>query len=79
MQFITSWEQKGIIKGRSEGHIKGELIALRETLLDLLRVKFSEVPSTIAQQVEAISSNVKIYPILVIGQKGPLKSREKTL
>jgi len=60
MQFITSWEQKGIIKGR----VEGELIARRETLLDLLREKFGEVPSTIVQQVEAISAKEKLEEFL---------------
>jgi hypothetical protein len=68
MQFITSWERQGIIKGRvegrNEGRAEGELIARRETLLDLLLEKFGEVPSTVAQQVEAISSKEELEPLL---------------
>ena len=68
MQFITSWEQKGIIKGRAEGRVEGrvegELIARRETLLALLRGKFGEVPSTIVEQVEATSSKEKLEDLL---------------
>ena len=56
MQFITSWERQGIIKG--------ELIARRETLLDLLQEKFGEVPSTVAQQIEVISSKEELEPLL---------------
>ena len=60
MQFITSWERQGIIKGRAEG----ELLARRETLLDLLQEKFGELPSIVAQQVEAISSKEELEPLL---------------
>ena len=56
MQFITSWERQGIIKGRAEG----ALMALRETLLLQLQEKFGEVPSTAVQQVEAISSKKEL-------------------
>ena len=56
MEFITSWERKG----RTEG----ALIARRETLLDLLQEKFGEVPSTIVQQVEAISSKEELEQLL---------------
>jgi len=52
MQFVTSWQRKG------------ELIARRETLLDLLQEKFGGVPSTVAQQVEAISSKEELEQLL---------------
>ena len=64
MQFITSWERKGIIKGEHQGIIKGELTARRETLLLQLQEKFSEVPSTVVQQVEAISSKDELEQLL---------------
>jgi len=52
MEFITSWERKGA------------LIARRETLLDLLKEKFVEVPSTVVQQVEAIASKGELEELL---------------
>ena len=64
MQFITSWERQGVIKGERQGITKGELIALRKTLLDLSQEKFGEVPSTVAQQVEAISSKEELEQLL---------------
>ena len=60
MQFITSWERQGIIKGRTEG----ELIGRREALLLQLQEKFGEVPSTVALQVEAISSKEELEQLL---------------
>ena len=56
MQFITSWERKGIIKGA--------LTARRETLLDLMQEKFHDVPATVTQQVEAISSKDELEQLL---------------
>jgi len=56
MQFITSWERKG--------RVEGALIALRKALFDLLQEKFSEVPSTVVQQVEAISSKEVLEQLL---------------
>jgi len=52
MQFITSWERKGA------------LIARRETLLLLLQEKFGQVPSTVVQQVKAISSKEEFEHLL---------------
>jgi len=52
MQFITSWERKGA------------LIALRKALSLQLQEKFSEVPSTVVQQVEAISSQEELEGLL---------------
>ncbi len=60
MQFITSWERQGIIKGRAEE----ALIARRETLLLQLQEKFGEVPSTAKKQVEAISSKKELEQLL---------------
>jgi len=80
MQFITSWERKGIIEGRAEGRVEGRaeeraegrvegraegaLIARRETLLALLQEKFGQVPSTAVQQVAAISSKEELELLL---------------
>ena len=64
MQFITSWERQGIIKGRAEGRTEEALIARRETLLLQLQEKFGEVPLTAVQQVEAISSKEEFEQLL---------------
>jgi len=64
MQFITSWERKGIIKGQEEGRVEGALIALRKALFLQLQEKFGEVPSTVIQQVEAISAQEELEQLL---------------
>jgi hypothetical protein len=60
MEFITSWERKGIVKGLAQG----ELQARREILLRQLRVKFGEVPDTTVQQVENISFKEELDRLL---------------
>jgi len=52
MQFITSWERKGA------------LIALRKALFLQLQEKFGEVPSTVIEQVEAISAQEELKQLL---------------
>ena len=52
MRFITSWERKG------------ELKALREILLRLLKVKFDEVPPAVAQRVIAIDKTEELDRLL---------------
>ena len=52
MEFITSWERKGIERGRTEE----ALASRRDTLLEQLQEKFGDVPQTTVQQIEAILS-----------------------
>jgi hypothetical protein len=49
MQLTTSWEQKGIVKGRQEGQ--------SNTILRLLHRKFGSLPSAISQQVKSLEPN----------------------
>jgi len=72
MEFITSWERKGIEKGRVEGIEKGRAEGIekgraeeaRETLLEQLREKFDSVPETTTQRVQAISSVEELRRLL---------------
>ena len=48
MEFITSWERKGIEQGRTQ--------EARDTLLELLQEKFGTIPETTVQRVQSISS-----------------------
>jgi len=52
MQFMTSWERKGLIQGR------------RDTLLEQLQEKFGSVPETTVQHVQAISSIEELRRLL---------------
>jgi len=52
MRFITSWERKG------------ELKALREILLRLLKVKFDDIPPAVAQRVITIDKTEELDRLL---------------
>jgi len=56
MQFITSWERKGIEQGIEQGRAEEAVRSRQEALLDLLQEKFGSLPQTAVQQVETISS-----------------------
>jgi hypothetical protein len=53
MQITTSWEQKGIVKGRQEGRQEEKLAIV----LRLLNRKLSSLPSAIAQQIKSLEPN----------------------
>ena len=52
MQFITSWERKGLEQGLAEGLLRSR----REVLLYQLNEKFGTLPQSISQQVQTIAS-----------------------
>lgn len=60
MEFITSWERKGLAKGRVEGALE----ALHGALLMQLREKFGQIPQTIEKNVQAIESTEKLSRLL---------------
>jgi predicted transposase YdaD len=49
MEITTSWEQKGILKGRQEGQ--------GNTILRLLNRKLGTLPSAIATQIKSLEPN----------------------
>ncbi|MBL8230185.1 MAG: Rpn family recombination-promoting nuclease/putative transposase [Bryobacterales bacterium] len=64
MEYVTTWERRGIAKGfeqgRSEGIQQGrseaQLETLREVLLDLLNSRFGKPSSDLAARVNALAS-----------------------
>ena len=64
MEIVTSWELKGIEKGRVEGRVEGRMQGRmqgrieerQEMLLDLLAAKFGPVSSTVSERVRSIGS-----------------------
>ncbi len=52
MELITDWERKGRREGRKEGRQEGELAVL----MRLLRHRFGELPRSLEQQINALSS-----------------------
>ena len=52
MQLTTSWEQRGIAKGRQEGLLEGRI----STILRQLNRKFGTLDSAISDQISALNS-----------------------
>lgn len=52
MELTTSWEQKGIVKGRQEGQKEGQVA----TILRLLNRKFGTLPNAIALSIQSLES-----------------------
>ena len=64
MEFITSWERKGLAKGLAEGRVEGALVALRGALIMQLQEKFEQIPQAIEKNVQSIESTEKLSRLL---------------
>ena len=56
MQLTTSWEQRGIAKGRQEGRQEGLFEGQVSTILRLLNRKFGTLDSAISDKISALNS-----------------------
>ena len=56
MQLTTSWEQRGIAKGRQEGRQEGLFEGRISTILRLLNRKFGSLDSAITDKISALNS-----------------------
>ncbi|MGL5940105.1 MAG: DUF4351 domain-containing protein [Waterburya sp.] len=53
MEITTSWEQKGIVKGREEGQKEGQVA----TILRQLNRKLGNLPEDLAFQIKSLESS----------------------
>ncbi|MBM3725592.1 MAG: flagellar assembly protein H [Acidobacteria bacterium] len=71
LNYVTSWEEKGIAigrkegleAGRQEGRLEGRqegLAALRETAVAVVSARFGEVPARLAKRIRALKSSEEI-------------------
>jgi Putative transposase, YhgA-like len=56
VEYVTSWERKGIEQGRQEGREQGALEALREVLRDILSTRFGATAESVMTRVGVIDS-----------------------
>jgi flagellar biosynthesis/type III secretory pathway protein FliH len=60
VEYVTSWERKGIQigleKGRQEGRQEGAVEALRSVLLDVLATRFGACGESVASRIRRIDS-----------------------
>ena len=60
MEYVTSWERKGIAlgleQGLQQGRLAGQLEALQTVLLDLLAWRFGTIEGSVKLRVATIGS-----------------------
>jgi flagellar biosynthesis/type III secretory pathway protein FliH len=54
MEFITSFERRGIEQGREEGREEGMRRSTCEAVLEILTVRFGGIPDEVAQALDRI-------------------------
>lgn len=52
VEYVTSWEQRGIAKGLEKGRVE----ALREILLDVLNTRFASVDAGVVARIQHMDS-----------------------
>jgi hypothetical protein len=60
MPYITSVERHGIKKGIRQGMAEGQLLTLREAILDLMEARFGAVPRALRERVSAETNLEKL-------------------
>ena len=60
VEYVTSWEERGMMKGRvegrMEGRMEGRIEALREMLLDVLTTRFGTLDATVVARIGQMHS-----------------------
>lgn len=51
MEYITTWERRGIERGREEGKLE----AVREKIVELLEVRFGSIPTSVGEALSSIA------------------------
>ena len=64
MEYVTSWERKGIEKGLQQGRREGRQEAMREMLLEILATKFGPPAESVAMRVRELESTCGTLPIV---------------
>lgn len=60
MTLAQAYRQEGEAKGRQEGRQEGRLISLRETILEVLKLRFDSVPEGIGEAIDEQSDEAKL-------------------
>jgi hypothetical protein len=72
--------QKGIEKGLEKGLLQGELKSLREALLEVLHVRFGDLPPSLVVSINAMADPAALKRLLKLGVTSPSpEAFEKTL
>jgi hypothetical protein len=57
-------EAEGHVRGEAEGRARGELKGLQEAVVDVLEVRFGEVPYSVRERLAEISETLRIQRLL---------------
>jgi hypothetical protein len=55
MTYITSIEEVGIEKGRTQGRMEGRVAGLREGIVGMLDLKFGEAAASLIAEIQGIT------------------------
>src|SRR5207302_492143 len=50
-----TWEQELLAKGEAQGEARGQLLAYRQILRDLLEVRFGPLPEALVQRIQEVN------------------------
>ena len=56
VEYVTSWEERGIAKGLAKGLEKGRVEGLQEMLLDVLSTRFGSVDAGVAARIQRMNA-----------------------
>jgi len=71
MPYVTSFERVGIKKGIQQGIQQGEAITLREAVVEVLRARFGELPTSLISAVNAIADPALLKRLLRLAVTSP--------
>jgi hypothetical protein len=64
MPYVTTVERRGIEKGIEQGIEQGTLAALRNSVLQVLEVRFSPLPDSLMERIRMISDVDRLEQLL---------------
>ena len=59
-EWMTTWEEQGLVRGLVKGREEGLLAGQRRALAVILRKRFPNVPATVLDAVERIESSDRL-------------------
>lgn len=60
MLYVTSWERRALKKGREEGRQRGEVKAMRKSVLEVLETRNFTIPITISERIQHIDDTATL-------------------
>ena len=71
MQYVTAIERKGIEQGIEQGVEQGIIQSTRENILEVLALRFQEIPDELAGQLDEIDDVAWLKELLKLAVTAP--------